>query len=141
MPSRDGLDKPVEEFLDKAPRIINHIAVETIAAVPRPPPALPPRATHLVRSYLGSGHDFVDDRIAQDEPIFYETQSESRVIPPMHGCPLQWSVYFSANCEFVALPVRKCLLDILDNAAKTMEIKQWKVSAEKLRVELGKASE
>jgi hypothetical protein len=124
LPSQVCLDDQAQAFLNNAAYIINQVAVDTIAAVPRPPAA------------LGSSHNPGYGSYARHAPVFQETQPDSQAVPYMHGCPLQWSVYFAANCEFIEPRVRECLLDILENAAKAMEIQQWKISAEKLRLEL-----
>jgi hypothetical protein len=120
-PSRVGFDKPAQLFLDKAVCIINQTANDTISAVPRPLPSIHSRANHST---------------VQHASVFQEAHPDPQAVPLMHGCQLQWSVYFAANCEFVARPARECLLDILENAARTMEIQQWKVSAKKLKLEL-----
>jgi hypothetical protein len=134
LPSRVGFDKPAQLFLDKAVCIIHQIANDTISAVPRPLSSIRSIADRLTPFPPGRG-------LAQHAPVFQETRSESQAVPIMHGCQLQWSVYFAANCEFVARPVRECLLDILENAARSMEIQQWKVSAKKLRLELSRVTE
>lgn len=132
LPSQVGFDTPVKQFMHKAIEIINDAAVDTIAAVPRPTPLVHSSAT----APLGYGHDSSDGNLTQHAPVFQETQPDSQAIPHMHGCPLQWSVYYAANCEFVARPIRECILGILEHAAKTMQIQQWKISAENIKLEL-----
>lgn len=137
LPSPLGLDKPAQLFSDNAVNIINKVAIDTIAAVPRPRSVLRSRATpRHTTSPPAQGQGLGASGIAQHTTVFSVTRTDSLAVPYMHGCQLQWSVYFAANCEFVALPVRRCLLGVLENAAKTMEIKQWKISAERLRREL-----
>ena len=141
LPGRVVLNKKAQLFSEKAARIINEVAVDTIAAVPRALTLIRSRTAHHTPPSLRNGHDLCDGRLAQHAPVFQETQPDSQALPYMHGCPLQWSVYFAAKCEFVAPRVRECLLDILENAAKTMKIQQWKILAEKLRPELRRVAE
>lgn len=136
LPSVVGFDEPAQLFLNKAVCIINQIANDTISAVSQPLSSIRSKANHSTSSPFGRGGYIGNGRLAKHAPVFQETRSESQAVPQMHGCQLQWSVYFAANCEFVARPVRECLLNILENAARTMEIQQWKVSANKLRLEL-----
>ncbi|KAH7304569.1 hypothetical protein B0I35DRAFT_516764 [Stachybotrys elegans] len=131
-PRQAGLDEAAQQFLDSAVGIINQVAVETIAAVPPPVPQMRSKASNI----LGSVHSFSDDELESHTRVFWETRPDTQAVPYMHGCQLQWAVYFAANCEFVIQPARGFLLDVLENAAKMMAIQQWKVSAAKLRQEL-----
>lgn len=132
LPRQVILDEPAQQFLGNVVSIINDVAVETIAAVPPPIPLLRSRATNI----LESGHGFRDDGLQRPPPVFHRQQADSQAVPYMHGCQLQWAVYFAVNCEFVAQPARGFLLDVLEHAAETMTIQQWKVSATYLRQEL-----
>ena len=140
LPGRVVLDKEAQLFSEKAAHIINEVAVDTIAAVPQALTLIRSRAAHHTPPSLGNGHDLCDGRLAQHVPVFQETQADSQALPYMHGCPLQWSVYFAAKCEFVAPHIRECLLDVLEGAAKTIKVQQWRILAEKLRARVAESS-
>lgn len=135
LPDHRELDQPAQLSLQDMDRIINEAATETTAAVAQALIPVRSGVTHHAPLPRGTAQELHDSRLAQHTPVFHEMQPNSQALLYMHGCLLQWSVYFAADCEFVATNLRQCLVCILERAAKTMEIQQWKTLAEKLKVE------
>lgn len=152
LPRNFPLSPASRAFVDSCVHIINMTSVEILAAVPRastlnrsqkPSDSIPDSKSNPINPMSGRSHATIvnehalaEHALAEHAPVFREDRPDSQAVPYMNGCQMQWSVYFAARCRFVARPARVYLVEILDNAARTMEIAQWKTTARQLRAEL-----
>ena len=130
-------DPDIQAISGEANNIINREALETIAAVPQVFTLIGNRAAHHTPPYVEKEGDLCGGRRdAEHKPVFVESKPDSQPLPYMHGCLLQWSIYFAADCEYVEFRVRQCLLHLLESAAQQMQIRQWQILVDKLKPKL-----
>lgn len=101
LPDHRVLDQPAQLFLQDVVRIVNEAATETIAAVAQALTLIRSGPAHYAPPPRGT-RNLSDSRVAPQIRVFHEMQPDSQALPCMHGCLLQWAVYFAADCEFVA---------------------------------------
>lgn len=128
-----AIESDLQWFLGNAPSIANQTALDIIAAVPQ---ALALIASRAAQQPPIGRRDICDKGIAMHDPVFQHKMRDSQDLPLVHGCLLQWSVYFAAQSELVDKITRKRLWEILDRAGRMMQVKQWQMLAEQLRPEL-----
>jgi len=132
LPDRPVLEQQPHSLHAQALQTINAQALHSIAAVPRLRKLIEMPAAHHASPAPEEG-DICYLREAPYPSAFKELRPDPQPLPYMHGCLMQWSVYFAAECVYVETRLRRTLVEILSVAAGTMRIEQWRVLAESLR--------
>lgn len=77
-----------------------------------------------------------------DENVFVHLPSQEAAtskLPYMDTCKLQWPVYFAVKCELVETRLRVGLLEVLEDAARILQMAQFRILADEVRATLPEA--